>query len=79
MKYKAKMVYEHTLQSLREAVDLGSPSKALYTIDNESQSINSGNASTTIKEDEKTSIAVSNNYYYLVTPAIRECTKVGPM
>ena len=37
MKYKAKKVYEHTLQSLREAVGLGSPSKALYTIGNESQ------------------------------------------
>ena len=55
MKYKAKKVYEHTLQSVREAVGLASPSKVLYTIGNESQSINSGNASTTIKEDEKTS------------------------
>ena len=49
MKYKAKKVYEHTLQSLREAVGLGSPSKALYTIGNESQSINYGNVSTTRK------------------------------
>ena len=49
MKYKAKKAYEHTLQSLREAVGLGSPSKALYTIGNESQSINYGNVSTTRK------------------------------
>ena len=71
MKYKAKKVYEHTLQSVREAVGLASPSKVLYTCPlamNHNQLIQ-GMRQLQLKKMRR-QVAVSNNYYHLVTPVI---------